>query len=824
MDSLLRDLRHAIRNLLRTPGFALVTVFTLALGIGANTAIFSVVNAVILRPLDYPRPDRLIYISSQFPQMGFDQFWVSPPEFLEFQERAKSFSVVGAFTTGQANLTAPDRPRRLNSGIASADLFSALGVNATYGRTFDPAETRPNGPPVAMLSYEVWQSSFGGRPDVLNAPVEINGVRRTIVGIMPPKFDVADQHVELWLPLVINPANRQNRGSHFLYLIGRLADGATLSSAKAELDTLLAGWPTTIARAADATRGPHTPDTQNHRLRLDPLQAQIVGSARTAVFVLQGAVVFVLLIACANLANLLLARAESRHKEFAVRAALGAGRLRLLRQFMVEGCLLSFGGAALGLGVAVFGIRVLIATYPDSLPRSADLSLDLGVLAFTLAIGLVTGAVFGLAPLLHLAPDATSLALKESGQRTTASAGRNRMRRALVASEVALAVALVIGAGLLLRTVMNLANVDSGFSRAQLVTFAVALPNATYSKPEQVRTFYTRLLDQLRSAGGVQSVAAMTGLPPLRQVNANDTNIEGYVPPPKGPFANVDYYNTVTTGYVEAMGIPVVEGRAFLPTDALGTTVMINQTMARTFYKDQSAIGRRVRPSGPPSANIPWFTIVGVLKDVKQGGVDKKTGTELYFNFEQLTTTVPNFGVGTMNIVMRTTQPPEALAGTIHQVVASLDPALPIVKLQSMDDVFAEAIGRPRLLAQLLGVFAGLAILLAAIGSYGVLSYMVTERRREIGIRMALGADRATVLRMVMRQGLTLTVVGVVGGLAVALAMNRVLASLLFGVRPSDPATMGAVVALIASVAFVACYLPARLATRVDPMIVLRED
>jgi len=824
MDSLLRDLRHAIRNLLRTPGFALVTVFTLALGIGANTAIFSVVNAVILRPLDYPRPDRLIYISSQFPQMGFDQFWVSPPEFLEFQERAKSFSVVGAFTTGQANLTAPDRPRRLNSGIASADLFSALGVNATYGRTFDPAETRPNGPPVAMLSYEVWQSSFGGRPDVLNAPVEINGVRRTIVGIMPPKFDVADQHVELWLPLVINPANRQNRGSHFLYLIGRLADGATLSSAKAELDTLLAGWPTTIARAADATRGPHTPDTQNHRLRLDPLQAQIVGGARTAVFVLQGAVVFVLLIACANLANLLLARAESRHKEFAVRAALGAGRLRLLRQFMVEGCLLSFGGAALGLGVAVFGIRVLIATYPDSLPRSADLSLDLGVLAFTLAIGLVTGAVFGLAPLLHLAPDATSLALKESGQRTTASAGRNRMRRALVASEVALAVALVIGAGLLLRTVMNLANVDSGFSRAQLVTFAVALPNATYSKPEQVRTFYTRLLDQLRSAGGVQSVAAMTGLPPLRQVNANDTNIEGYVPPPKGPFANVDYYNTVTTGYVEAMGIPVVEGRAFLPTDALGTTVMINQTMARTFYKDQSAIGRRVRPSGPPSANIPWFTIVGVLKDVKQGGVDKKTGTELYFNFEQLTTTVPNFGVGTMNIVMRTTQPPEALAGTIHQVVASLDPALPIVKLQSMDDVFAEAIGRPRLLAQLLGVFAGLAILLAAIGSYGVLSYMVTERRREIGIRMALGADRATVLRMVMRQGLTLTVVGVVGGLAVALAMNRVLASLLFGVRPSDPATMGAVVALIASVAFVACYLPARLATRVDPMIVLRED
>jgi predicted permease len=336
--------------------------------------------------------------------------------------------------------------------------------------------------------------------------------------------------------------------------------------------------------------------------------------------------------------------------------------------------------------------------------------------------------------------------------------------------------------------------------------------------------FYQRLLDQLRASGGVQSVAAMSGLPPLRQVNANDTNIEGYVAPPDGPFSNVDYYNTVTTGYVEAMGIPVVEGRAFLPTDALGTTVMINQTMARTFYKEQSPIGRRVRPSGPPTANLPWYTIVGVLKDVKQGGVDKKTGTELYFNFEQRANGAPGFNPGTMNVVMRATQTPEALAGTIHQVVASLDPALPVVKLQSMEDVFADAIGRPRLLAQLLGLFAGLALLLAAIGSYGVLSYMVTERRREIGIRMALGADRASVLRMVLGQGLRLTLIGVVIGLAAAFGMNRVLASLLFGVRPSDPLTIASVVLLIGTVALVACYLPARVATRVDPMIVLRDE
>jgi predicted permease len=430
MDGLVRDARHAVRNLTRTPGFAIVTILTLALG--ANTAIFSVVNAVILRPLGYPQADRLIYISSQFSEMGFDQFWISPPEFFEFQERTRTFASVGAFTTGQANLTAPDRPRRVNAGRASADLFTTLGVQAMSGRTFEPAETHPNGAPVTILSYELWRSAFGGMPNVVGSPVAIDGVRRTVVGIMPPHFDVADQRVEVWNPLVLDPANRRNRGNHYLYLIGRLAGGATLQSAKAELDTVLAGWPSSIARAASAQNGPHTPNPENHRLRLDPLQMQIVGSARAAVFVLQGAVVFVLLIACANLANLLLARAESRHKEFAVRRALGAGRWRLLRQFMVEGCLLSLAGAALGLGVAMAGVRALIAAYPESLPRSADVALDSGVLAFTLLVGLATGAVFGLAPLLHLAPDATSLALKEGGTRSTTGAGRNRVRRGLV--------------------------------------------------------------------------------------------------------------------------------------------------------------------------------------------------------------------------------------------------------------------------------------------------------------------------------------------------------------------------------------------------------
>src|SRR5689334_9669938 len=825
MDGFFRDVRYAARNLARTPGFALVTILTLALGIGANTAIFSVVDAVLLRPLGYPRPDELVYISSQFPSMGFDQFWVSPPEFFELQERARSFSSIGAYATGQVNLTAVDRPRRVQVAQASAELFRALGVAPAEGRVFDPSETRPGGAQVAILSNEIWRSAFGARP-IVGQQAEIDGVRRTIVGVMPPRFDVADQRIEVWLPLVLDPANRRNRSNHYLYLIGRLRGGVTVARARAELETLLGNWQRSITGSDNPPREQrvHTPDQANHRLRFDPLQAQIVGGARTSVWVLQGAVVFVLLIACANLANLLLARAESRHKEFAVRAALGAGRARLLRQFMVEGCVLSCTGAVLGLAVAVAGVRALIAAYPDSLPRSAEVTLDLGVLAFTLVVGLATGAIFGLAPLLHLGADATSLALKEGGTRTTAGAGRNRIRRGLVAAEVALAGALVSGAGVLLRTVMNLSSVDTGFNRSRLVTFAVTLPNAKYAKPEQVRGFYTRLLDDLRSIGGVQSVAAMSGLPPLRQVNANDTDIENYTPPPKGPFANVDYYNLVTAGYVETMGIPVLEGRAFLPTDALGTSVMINETMARTFYKGTSAIGRRVRPSAPPSFKVPWFTIVGVLKDVKQGGVDKKTGTELYLNFDQITTVNTGYGVGTMNIVMRTSQAPDTLAPSIRAIVGGLDPTLPIVKLRSVDDVFAESIGRPRLLAQLLGIFAALALLLAAIGSYGVLSYMVTERRREIGIRMALGADRASVLRMVLGQGLRLTLFGILAGLTAAFALNRLIASLLFGVKPTDPATIGGVVLLITTVALIACYLPARGATRVDPMIVLREE
>jgi len=816
----LRDLRRGWRSLARTPGFSLITLLTIALGIGANTAMFSVLSAVLLEPLPYPRPGQLVYISTQFPGLGFDQFWVSPPEFMELQERTRSFAAIGAFATGQTNLTAPDRPRRVNATRVSADLDDALGVGPMFGRWFSPEETRPNGPPAVVLTYGLWRSAYGANPNLVGQTIEVNGVRRQVIGVMPNGFDVADTRSELFIPLSIDPANRQNRGNHYLFLIGRMKDGVTVTAAKAELETLLAAWPASVSRPASSGNGPHTPDPQRHRLRFDPLQEQIVGGAKIAVLVLQGAVVLVLLIACANIANLLLARAEARHKEFAVRAAIGAGARQLIAPFVAEGVILTSAGAALGLLVGAFGVRTLLVAFPDSLPRSGAVSLDLRVLGFTLIVAAVCAATFSLTPLVHWWSSGGAASLKE---RSASGDSRNRIRRALVASEVALAVALVIGAGLLLRTVLNLSRVDAGFNRAQLVTFGISLPPASYAKPEQITAFHQRLLDTLRATAGVKGVTLMSGLPPSRQLNANDTDIDGYTAPPGGPFENVDYYQYVVPGYVETMGIPVVDGRAFQPTDVHGASVLINETMARTFFKKDSPIGRRLRCCGP-NDRVPWFTIIGVVKDVKQGGIDKKTGTELYFDIDQLPATLPNSMPLSVNVVLRTTLASASLAATVQRTVTSLDSSIPVIKLRTMDDVFADTLGRPRLLAQLLTAFGGVALLLAAIGTFGVLSYMVSQRRREIGIRMALGAGRAMVMRMVLSQGLRLVTVGMVLGIAMALGMTRVLQSLLFGVSPFDAPTIAAVVGLIGVVSLAGCYLPARTATRVNPLIALRDE
>lgn len=838
-----QDIRYAVRSLLRAPVFTVITILTLALGIGANTAIFSIVNGVILRPLGYSKPEQLMYLTTRFPAFGFDQFWVSPPEYLEFRELNQSFSAVGAFTTGEVNLTAGDRPMRVRSATVNEDQQNALGVQPAAGRLFAKGETDVTGPPpapgqpplippqVVILSHDLWQSAFGSGP-MVGQMVEVNGLRREVIGVMPRGVDVMDNRTEIWLPLGLNPGNRQNRGSHFLYMIGRLKDGTSEQQANTELAALIQNWGERVGAKNHIFSPPPKDEGEKlknpgagHVLQMEPMQQEIIGSASRAIWVLQAAVGFVLLIACANLANLLLARAETRSREFAVRTALGAGRARLLGQFMTEGVLLALAGGVLGLVLARAGVQALIRVYPTSLPRTAEVTVDPLVLLFTLGVSILTGLVFGLAPLLHTRVQGLVTALKEGGAKGATGAARHHVRRGLVMVEVALAVMLVIGAGLMLRTVYNLTNVDAGFDRSRLVTFALTLPAANYPQPPARSQMYQRLLAKLRAVPGVQAATAMSGLPPNRPLNANDTDIDNYTAPPEGPYENVDYYQNVMTDYFETMGIPIVQGRSFQATDAAspGMVAVVNETLVNTFWKGQNPIGQRLRPCC--GDQIPWFTVVGVAKDVKQGGVDQKTGHEFYFLVDQTANNPPPFAQapGTMNMVLRTILPPASLSQTIEAVVREGDRAVPVVRLRDMNGVFAESIRRPRLLAQLLGAFAGLALLLAAIGTYGVLSYMVTERRREIGIRMALGADQGSVLAQVMKQGLVLTSVGILVGLAGAFALNRLIASLLYGVQPSDPTTIVAVVATIVSVAVVTCWVPAWRASRVDPNIVLRD-
>jgi predicted permease len=814
MISLRQDVRYALRKLRKSPGFAALTILTLALGIGANSAIFSVVNGVVLRPLPYPESQRLMFITSQFPSLGFDQFWVSAPEFIEFRDWNQSFEGVGAYTVRAANL-GTDQPSRPVTALVTHELIPVLGVNPLLGRTFTREDTLPKAEDVAILSHELWKRSFGGNPAILGTTTTIDGVTTRIVGVMPAGFDVHDQRVELWLPLTLDPQAPGNRGGHFLYLIGRLKPGVTLAQARVDLERMLGSW-------KDMARAEHVPNTKLHRIRIDDLQGDVVGNVKTALWVLQGAVAFVLLIACANLANLLLARADSRHREFAVRAALGAGRGRLLRQFLTEGVVIAVMGAIVGTALAVFGLKALLTAYPESIPRAAEIALDWRVLLFTLGVAIATGMVFGLAPLAHLREQSVGSALKEGGTRTSAGAARTRVRNVLVMAEVALAMMLVVGAGLLVRSFWNLMQVDPGFDRSRLSTFGLVLPSAAYPEPQLRVDVFARLLDRIQQIPGVQNVATMTGLPPSRPVNANDTDFEGVPKVEGGPIHNVDYYNTVSVNYVETMKIPVLAGRGFEPGDVTGGPVaLVNEALAKKFYPDTDPIGRGIRPGS--SQPLPFARIVGVLTDLKQGGVDEPAGTEVFFLADQ-GPRLFGFAPSNMNIAVRSSLPYETLAPQLRAAVREIDTSLPIVRMRTMDDVFEASVARPQFLALLLTVFAGLALLLAAIGTYGILSYAVAERRQEIGIRMALGADRSAVLGMILRHGLLLTGIGVAAGIAGSFLVNRTLGSLLFNVEPNDPLTLAGVTLIIVLVAVVACLIPARSATRVDPLVVLRQE
>ena len=815
MTDFMHDIRYAVRGLVQAPGFALVAILTLALGIGANSAIFSVVNGVVLTPLPYAEPDRLVFLTSAFPSMGFEQFWMSAPEYLEYREWNRSMEEVGAYNVGEVSVTGGDRPIRVQGAIATPSLFEVLGVPATRGRVFLEGDGDPGAESVVLISGELWQRAFGGRDDVVGSTLEIQGTPRTVVGVMPEGFDLDDNGIEVWRCLQLDPANPGGRASHYLYTVGRLGDGMSIDGARSEMAALVESWP---ERFPDT----HTPRPGVHYLQMEPLVDQVVGEVRPALMLLLGAVDFVLLIACANVGNLLLARAESRRKEIAIRTALGASRGRLARQFLTESVLLALIGGVTGLFVGAWGLRALLSTSPDSIPRLAEVGLDSSVLVFTLLISLVTGVLFGLAPMLHLSVRSIASSIREGGDRATAGSARQGLRRLLVVGEIALAVVLVIGAGLMLRSFSALQAVDPGFDPAGLLSFRLFLPASDYPDGNAQIGFHGELTRRLESIPGVVAVTGMSGLPPLRRLNANDTEFEGLERTEDSPPHNIDYYQGVALGYFEAMGIGVVEGRDFGPADigpSAQLVAIINERAAQIFYPGESPIGRRLRPCCGDT--FPWLTIVGVAGDVKQGGLDAATGTEFYFLNGQVAPT--GFMSRTQNWVIRTEVPPTSIAGQARQAVWSIDSKLPLADLQTMEQVLSHSVARPRFLARLLGVFGGLALVLAAIGTYGVMSYTVAERMHEMGIRIALGARGDSVLRLVLGQGMKIALAGLVIGVAGAFALTRLMSSILFGVGATDPVIFVAVPLILVLVAAAACLIPARRATRVDPIVVLRE-
>jgi len=814
MQNVLQDLRYGARMLWKKPGFTVIAVFTLALGIGANTAIFSVVNGVLLRPLPYKEPGQLARVYSEFPTMNLRKFWISPPEFLDIQREAKSWESIGAWATGGVNLSWTGEPIRVTSTSVTRSLIDTLGMQPMMGRNFTPEEEKPNGPRSVIISYGLWGRAFGGQADIVGQTVRINTAPFTVVGVMPQGYVFppgSNQPTDVWIPFQFDPANPGGRGSHFLNVIGRLKPGATIEQARGEMELLETGW-------RSENRAQHLLNQQNHPVLIFALHEDVVGTARRAVLTLLGAVAFVLLIACANVASLLLARAEARRREFVVRLALGAGRGRMLRQFLTEGSILVLLGAGCGLALARLGLKVIMAAAPGSVPRTGDVAIDLWVLAFTLGVSILAVFIFALAPMAQMREGNLATWLHGASLRTT-GAGGHLLRKGLVVTEIALAVVLIVGSGLMIRAFWKLRNVELGFDPTNVLSFTVALPGRAYQIPEQLR-FSRTLREKLVALPGVKSAAMSSGLPPLRQINANDTGIEGFLPTPDGPAQNVDCWNVVSEEYFKTLDVRVVEGRAFEPSDRnenAQRVAVINQAMARRFWQG-SPLGRRVNPQVSNQPN--WFTVIGVVEDVKNIGVDKPAGTELYFLDQQVAQLFG--GVNRQNFTVRATGDPALVASAVRAAVRDIDPALPVFGMQVMTDLVADSLVRPRFLSILLGSFSIIALALAAVGIYGVMAYSVSQRTQEIGVRMALGARSSNVMKMVLAQGTKLAAIGVGIGLAGAFALTRLMSTLLFEVSVTDPATFAAVIALLAAVALLACYVPARRATKVDPMVALR--
>jgi putative ABC transport system permease protein len=805
MQTLWQDLRYGARMLLKKPGFTLIAILTLALGIGANTAIFTVVDAALLRSLPYKAPERLYHLWEATPQKEYAQREFSYPDFQDYRQN-RAFDEIAGYRRGGGILRGPGEPTPIMAPAASANFFSMLGVEPVIGRLFQPGEDKPGAERVTVLTYGLWQRMFGGDAGIIGQKLTIGGAGYNVVGVLPASFQFAPAPADLWLPYQPTETQLTARFMHGTNLIGRLKSGVSVEQAQAEMSAI-----------ASRIERDHNQSHAGTGVKIVPLREQLVGNVKPILLVLFGAVGFVLLIACANIASLLLTRSLARQKEVAVRSALGAGRRRIIRQLLTESALLALFGGAAGLLVASWGVDALVATLPkdqlNALPFLKSLRVDASVMTFTFLLSMSTGIVFGLAPALQATGADLYEALKEGG-RAAPGGARRRLRAALVVTEIALSVVLLTGAGLMMKSLLRLLRTDVGFDPRNLLTMTVALPASKYGDSGRQVSFYERLTERLESLPGVIGAGTVDILP-LLGGNTTRFNVEGDPIPPPGQEVESNM-RVANETYFQTLGVPLLKGRFFDERDkaAAPGVVIINKSLADRIFASRDPIGRRLSYTGINSAPD---QIIGVVGDVKITGLDEAIKPVLYYPYSQSASLATN-------LVVRASADPAAMVNTIREVCRALEPDVAIFNARTMEEMIS---GSPASYmrgfpALLIGVFAGVALLLASVGLYGVISYSVSQRTREIGLRMALGARAPDILKMVLKQGLALASVGLVIGAAGALALTRLLGAMLYEVSASDPATFALVSAALGVVASLACYTPARRATKVDPMVALR--
>jgi putative ABC transport system permease protein len=818
VDALAGDLRYALRALRKSPGFTAVVMLTLALGIGATTAIFTVVDAVMLRPYPYPGIDRIM-ILMETTRAG-QLMSVAWPNFQDWRDQNQVFEHFGVYRGGIFNLTGGEQPERLNGTIASSEVFKAVGIQAMVGRTFVPGEDKPGAPRVALISERLWRSHFGADPAAVGRQVMLNGEPYAVVGVMPAAMRFPTRLNDVWLPIGLYvPTFPTERGAHpGLTVVAKLKPGVSVARARGDMDA--------IARRLEQQ---YPLSNVDHTITVDPYYEQIVQNIRPALLTLMGAVAFVLLIGCANLANMMLARAEARQREIAIREALGASRWRVFQQLLTESVLMAIGGGALGALLAWWAVKAFVASRPTSVPRVDLIAVDLRVLAFALVVSIATGVVFGLAPALRASSIDLLTSLKEGGR--GASGSGRRMRSILIIGEVALALILLVVAGLTIRSFAKLVAIDVGFDPAHVVTMRVSLPNARYPQVEGWIAFHRELARRAAALPGVTAIGLNSATPLEGGGSESEVRYEGQPPPTSiHEDATACLFQAVTPDYFRAMSIRLVRGRAFTERDTATTlpVVVVEEALARTFFNDADPIGKRIAfeftGGHGPAAKPVWREIVGVVGHVRHYGLTREPNTfQLYTPVEQLPVWFRERRP-TMTLFVRTPLEPEQLAGSIRETVAAIDKDIPVFSIQPMQSYVEQATEQSRLNMTLLTMFGALAVVLASLGIYGVLSYLVGRRTQEIGIRLALGATSGDVLRLIVGHGLALTATGIAIGLAVSWAITRTLSGLLFGVSPHDPATFAIIAAILAAVAFAASYLPGRRATRVDPLVTLRYE